>query len=184
MRHGRFDCLSSPLRSRALSTTAFVGEQIKHPTATRDLMTAGIIGFAWAVTSEKGYVRCCSMILVVLISPNTSAPTAGWIFLPFEFDYKHTQGTDQVSALSPGLGGRRKCWYTLWSWRPKPSHSCQMSWGQRSREDILHVLQLIWPAEFILAPWPETFAWETAQSGKVLHDTSETLGKQRQKHLH
>lgn len=91
-------------------------------------------------------------------------------FSHFELDYKHTQGRDPVSALSPGLDGRRKCWYTIWSWRPKPSHSCQTSWGQQSREDILHVLQLIlesnWPAEFVLATWTGNFAWETASVGK------------------
>lgn len=123
-----------------------------------------VIGFAWAVTSEKAYVRCFSTILVVLISTNTSAPTAGCTQI-----LKHAQEADHVLALSPGLGGRRKCWYMLWSWRPRPSHFCQMSWGQQSRADIWHVLQfqlsLSWHCELErILSMTRVRAWERRQT--------------------
>lgn len=57
-------------------------------------MTAGIIGFTRAETSETGYVRGHSTTPAILISPNTpTAPTAD-VFSHSEFDYKHTQQRD------------------------------------------------------------------------------------------
>ena len=63
--------------------------------------------------------------------PNTLAPIFSlWIWL------WHTQCRDRGFSVSPGLDGRRKCWCTLWSWRPKPSHSCRTSWDRRKKENV------------------------------------------------
>lgn len=87
------------------------------PTATRDLMTAGIIGFAWAVTSEEGYMP-----------HNIGCIDFPELISAFRFDYEHTPERNAGSALSPGLDGQKRCWYRLWNWRPRPSRSCQTSW--------------------------------------------------------
>lgn len=66
-------------------------------------------------------------------------------------------------SVSPGLGGRRKCWCTLWSWRPKPSHSCQTSWERQRTENIFTSLYCIrlCVARLILV-------WKTASADKLL----------------
>lgn len=55
----------------------------------------------------------------------------------------HSERRDTGLSLSPGLGGRRKCWYMLWSWRPKPSHSCQTSWEWQRTDNIFSSLYSI-----------------------------------------
>lgn len=39
--------------------------------------------------------------------------------------------------VSPGLGGRRKCWCTPWSRRPRPSRSCPTSWEDREHVFVM-----------------------------------------------
>lgn len=75
-------------------------------------MTAGIIGFARAETSERGYVRGHGMTLASLISQRIST-YSGWIFTLWILDY-HTLRSKRKKKAP-----KHRVFFVTWSWWSK-----------------------------------------------------------------
>lgn len=97
--------LSSPLREAAVFPST---RQPPHRQAKHPIIYQ-LIGFCLSRTTSGG---------------------GGLWRRPHWFSWAQSPG----EAASPDLGGQRKCWYTLWSRRPKPSHFCQTSCEKQRRQ--------------------------------------------------
>lgn len=149
--------LNSSLRNcSAASISGFCWrtDQAPRRRLQTDLMTAGLIGFCQSENIREEW--CSGPEGLIQISPSHQHLQQLWIY-----DYKWWE---VALVLSPGLDGQRKCWYKLWSWRPKPSRSCQMSWEEQRRGHFTCFHGVSWPALFILALRSGNFVWKTASA--------------------